>query len=183
LRPLEDEEVLVAVTLRPARTTVDRVTGNGLTWNRVIRQQDAQGELAIEVWRARGVAPTSGSVHVTTSSEAWSLNAQSLRLSPASVVASAGNDTGPTDTRYPTVSVATPTGTTLALGLHAGRATPFEPAAHLDVIGRHTTGDAGNQVRTTLLSSTSIEADTATLGGTQSSALDWVMVGLALEAR
>jgi hypothetical protein len=182
-RPLDDEELLVAVALRPARTVVDRVTGNGLTWTRVHRQQDVQGELAVEVWRARSAAPTSGPVHVTTASQAWSLNVQALRLSPATVLASAGSDTGSVDTRHPQVSLAASAGTTTALGLHAGRATPFEPFGGLDLVGRYTTGDAGNQVRTSLLRATVSGPDTVVLGGTQSSALDWVMIGLLLEAR
>jgi hypothetical protein len=180
-QPLAAEHVLAIVALRPARTTVSTVTGNGLTWTRVLRHADTQGELAVEVWRATGSSPTRGPVTVTTATDAWALNAQTLRLTPATLTSVASADTGPVDTRYPSVAVPTPAGPSVALGVHVGRATPFTLHDGLTEIARSSVGEAGNTVRMTLMSAESDSATTRVLGGTQSSSLDWVMGGLVLE--
>ena len=181
--PLADEELVTVVALRPASTTVEEVTGNGLEWSRVMRQRDTQGELAVEVWRASGPAPTSGPVEVSASGSAWAFNVQALRLTPSSVVASAGAETGEVDTRYPSVTLESSVDRSLSLGVHVGRKTPFTADAGLDEVSAHSVGDAGNHVAATILSRPSSQAGTHTLGGTQSSALDWVMAGLVIRSR
>lgn len=182
-RPLPGEEILTVVALRPARTTVESVTGNGLTWTRVLRHRDTQGELAVEVWRASGADPSSGPVNVTTSTEAWAINTHALRLSPSSVIAVSGADTGAVDTKSPSVPIDTPGGSAVTLGVHVGRATAFTPDAGLEELGRHVAGTGGNEVRMTVLRAPAGDAGVRSLGGTQSSALDWVMAGLVLEPR
>jgi hypothetical protein len=78
------------------------------------------------------------------------------------------------------VTVRSPDGPSLSLGVHVGRATPFTPDAGLVEVSRHAVGDGGNDVRTTLLSAVHTTEGDRTLGGRQNSPLDWVMGGLVL---
>ncbi|GGI08614.1 hypothetical protein GCM10011354_29960 [Egicoccus halophilus] len=181
--PGANEELLTVVALRPASTNVTQVTGNGLTWTRVVRHRDVQGELAVEIWRASGALPTPGPVSVRTDRQAGTLNAQALRMSPSRVLSSAGADTGALDTRFPALALSAGTPNTLALGVHVGRATPFTPDAGLTEIGRHAVGDGGGNVRTTLLATPLPNGGRVRLGGSQSTALDWVMGGIVLGPR
>jgi hypothetical protein len=170
--PRGGDELLTVVALRPARTTVASVAGNGVTWERVLRRQDEQGELALEVWRATAVAAGSGPVTVRTASAAWTLNVQHLRLSPSQVVAAVGTDTGPFDTRTPHVDVVSRGPGSSALGIHVGRATPFVPYPGLATLAEQAVGTGGGLVRVTLLDAGARPEGVVGLGGTQSSPLD-----------
>ena len=86
------------------------VSGNGLTWTKIIDEDDTQNVIGMQIWWAKGPSPSAGAVTLTLSTLTVNIGVQLISFSgvhssPIGNVASA--DTGASDTATITTSLVT----------------------------------------------------------------------------
>lgn len=111
--PAANNLLVCCIGIRGTSTPAAHVTGvsgNGLTWTKVIDKDDTQNVIGLQMWWAKGPSPTAGAV--TLSLSTLTVNIGVHLLSFSNVAASpigntASADTGATDTTPATTSLNT----------------------------------------------------------------------------
>ena len=89
---------------------VTGVSGNGLTWTKVIDEDDTQNVLGIQMWWAKGASPSAGAVTLSLSTLTVSMGVQLLSFSnvhSSPVGNTASTDTGASNTTTGNVNLTT----------------------------------------------------------------------------
>lgn len=125
--PGTDHLLLCCVALRGGSTEdqyVTAVSGNGLTWTKIVSGNDTQNACKLQIWYAIGT-PTSGAVTLTLFAMPLAMGVQLISFSGVNVADPIGNsnvaDTGATDTTPASVSVTTSANDSVVLGFLSTR--------------------------------------------------------------
>jgi hypothetical protein len=179
--PGADDLLLLFLHLRQTRTATG-VTGNGLTWTRIINRQDAQNQIHGEVWWAQGASPSTGQIEVTLDATAGSMLARAVRISGAAsgtpaVIASA--DTGGTDTASPSVGLTTDVAEAVVVGTIGCRSRTLTWGSGITAVGsQQAVGSAGDELRLDTGYRQVASASATTIDATLSSANDWIAMAV-----
>jgi len=186
--PGSNELLLCLVAIRGTSTPSGHVTGvsgNGLTWAKILERDDTQNVISLVVYAAQGASPSAGGVTVTYGSFPLACSFQIIRLSGVdtsdAIGATATADTGATDTNAPAASVTTTRADSRVIGFGAGRNTSWTGGAGTDILLNQQAGAGGS-----ISSSHSEYIDVASSGTNQtmdfsiSSAQDWVAAAIEI---
>jgi RHS repeat-associated protein len=191
--PAPNDLILVSVALRDETRTVS-VTGNGLTFVQVADVDNAQNQTGVNLFRAMGEAPTTGSITVTISGNDRPAIASATRIAGADTSGTNGSgaieavatDAGPPSTDNDDMKIDVTTLTSNAWAYAAGThrlATFALPGGEIAISINNVAGDSGD--KTTL--STWYEAvptpGTVTLGADNdlNSERDWAVIALSIK--
>jgi len=162
---------------------VTGVTGNGLTWTKIIDKDDTQNVIGMQMWWAKGASPTSGPV--TLSLSTLTVNIGVHLLSFSNVLASpigntASADTGATDTTPATCSLNTSANNSkvVAFVMNRNQSVSIPGGSIFSAILANQVIDSGGSVGRTnsyLSSEVTTSGTTVTPSFTLSAAGDWVM--------
>lgn len=188
--PGSNELLLCLVAIRGSSTPsghVSGVSGNGLTWTKILERDDTQNVISLVVYAAQGASPSAGGVTVTYGSFPLACSFQIIRLSGVdtsdAIGATATADTGATDTATPAATVTTTRSNSRVIGFGAGRNNTWTGGAGTDILIHQTAGAGGN-----VASSSSEYIDVASSATEQtmdfsiSSAQDWVAAAIEILA-
>lgn len=111
--PSANNLLLCCIGIRGTSTPsahVTGVSGNGLTWTKIIDKDDTQNVIGMQIWWAKGPSPTAGAVTLSLSTLTVNIGVHLLSFSnvassPIGNVAS--SDVGATDTNSASTSVVT----------------------------------------------------------------------------
>lgn len=192
--PGSNELLLCLIAMRSTSapgTNVSSVTGNGLTWVKVLDADDTQNVINLTVWRAMGASPSAGGVTVNWALNPVSCNFQIIRFSGVDTTGTNGSgaigatnsaNTGATDTTPATTSVTTTRANSRVIGFACGRGQTYTVGSGFtSILINQTASSAGNAVR-----SSSEYKDVASSGTSTttdfslSSAGDWVIAALEI---
>lgn len=177
-------------TNTPANYT-SGVTGNGLTWVKVLEQDDTQNAINLSVWRAMGSSPSAGGVTVTFAVDPVSCNFQVIRLSGVKTTGTNGSgaigntasaDTGGSDSSPATTSVTTTAANSRVIGFGAGRGQTWtKGSAFTNILVNQTASSAGNISRSNSeYQDVAGSGSATTVDFSLSSAGDWVIAGIEI---
>jgi hypothetical protein len=147
--PQANELLLVGVALRD-ETVVPSVSGNGLTWTQIADRDNLRGEMGVNLFRASGMSPSSGSITINLPGNTLPAYAVAIRLSGVDTAVNQGIEavttaSGPavTDDANMKVTVTTLTANAWALawGGQRGSATLTVPAG--ETILEQSSADCG----------------------------------------
>jgi hypothetical protein len=180
--PAGGEQLVLVVGIRDTRPDAPTsVKGNGLTWKLVLDKKDEQDTVRSLVYQATGPA-SAGSIQLAFPSEQNAVAAQAFRITgAASIEASAGANTGASDTATPSVSVTTLSDGALAIGAIVFRHPSLTLAGGLTPVMGTSVGSGGDVLQLQTASKVTSPAGTATIAGRLSRAYDWVAVAVALK--
>jgi hypothetical protein len=168
---------------------VNSVTGNGLTWVKILEKDDTQNAITLSWWRAMGASPTAGGVTVNHGLFPNACVIQLIRLSGVSTTgtngsgaigATASADTGATDTQPATVNITTTANNSRVIGFGVGRGSSWTKAADFtNILVNQTANSGGSQVRSsTEYKDVATSGTLTTAAFTIASANDWIMAAI-----
>lgn len=166
------------------------VTGNGLTWVRIIDVDDTQGAVCLSIWRAMGT-PTAGGVTFTYNNLPITASYQLIEISGTittgangadAIGATNGANTGATDTTTPSVGLTTTAANSWVFALGAGRnqAWSVTGAGHTAILLNQISGAGGDTSRSHTSYKEVVSPGAATMDFTQGSATDWAVGGIEI---
>ena len=177
---------VVAVALRRLNEDddvgVDHISGGGGSWERVVREVDDRGTIALEIWSNEAPDAADSDLTVTLTSET-NAAAQLLGLAQVGTLARVVSEqTGSETTAEASVRAQADAGG-FVLGLHAGRTEDYIHDGDGAVIVANTVVDAGGgSVR---LSSVGVHPDRdgpVEVSGSTRSPMEWTMAALSFAA-
>lgn len=191
--PGADHLLLCCIGIRGTNTPenhVTNVTGNGLTWTRIINEDDTQNVISQQIWWAKGPAPTAGAVTLTLNILTVNIGVHLLSFSgvassPIGNVASA--DTGASDTTPATTSLVTTAANSKVVAFVMNRGqTVSIPGGSIftGILTNQTVDSAGNVGRTSSYISSEVASSgtTVTPSITLSSAGDWCIGAVEIKS-
>jgi len=192
--PGSNELCLCLIAFRGGNTPgnyAGSVTGNGLTWVKVLEKDDTQNTVNLSVWRAMGASPSAGGVTVNFTVDPTSCNFQIIRLSGVKTTGTNGSgaigntasaDTGASDTTPATTSVTTSAANSRVIGFGSGRGQTWTKGAPFtDILVNQTASSAGNIVRSNSeYQDVAGSGSATTVDFSLSAAGDWVIAGIEI---
>lgn len=167
------------------------VSGNGLTWEKILERDDVQNQINLTAWRAMGSSPISGGVTVTFGTNPTACSFQLIRISGAvtsgtngsgAIGATATADTGATDTTTPTTSITTTAANSWALGFAAGRVQTYSVGSGFTaILLNQIANSGGNTARSnTEYKEVASSGTNTTVDFSQASATDWAIAAIEI---
>lgn len=156
--PGSNELCLCLVANRGGNTPANfnsSVTGNGLTWVKVLEQDDTQNVVNLSVWRAMGSSPSAGGVTVNFAVDPISVNFQIIRFSGVDTTGTNGSgaigatnsaETGASDSTPATTSVTTTRANSRVIGFAAGRGQTYTVGSGFTAILINQTANSGGNI-------------------------------------
>jgi len=192
--PGPNELVLVAVALRDETRSVS-VSGNGLTFVEVANVDNAQAQTGVNLFRAMGAAPASGSITVTIAGNTLPALASATRFAGvdtsgthgSGAVEAVATNAGPpaTDDRHMKIDIATLTGNARAYAAGTHRLASFTvPPGETAISINNVAGSSGDMTTLSTWHEVVPTAGTVTLGADNdlNSARDWAVIAVAIKA-
>jgi hypothetical protein len=190
-----DQLYVALVGLRDASNwRVDTITGGGLTWARLAKDQDTQATLLAEWWWAFGTPSTftptldsfsieSGAVDTNLAAVSWHVLRIDGAKSASAPINASFTDAGATDTSTATHTQTVSSANSLIVaGLVTRGFTISSTDADYTQRGTDTAGSAGNVITTYIHTRSSSPAPgTDTISHTLSAAADWIVGGVEIE--
>ena len=172
-------------------TNVSGVTGNGLTWVKVISVDDTQNVINLTVYRALGSSPSAGGVNVTFGLDPVAASIQLMRFSGVKTTGTNGSGaigntasagTGASDTTPATTSVTTSATNSRVMGLAANRGQTITVGSGFTaILINQTANSGGNIIRSnTEYKDVASSGASTTVDFSLSSAGDWVIAAIEI---
>lgn len=172
-------------------TNISGVSGNGLTWVKVLSKDDTQNNTNLSIYRAMGASPTAGGVTVSWALDPTSVNFQIIRISgvdttgtngSGAIGATASADTGASDTNPATTNLTTTRANSRVIGFGAGRGQTWtEGSGFTAILKNQTASSAGNISRSsTEYKDVASSGTNTTVNFSLSAVGDWVMSALEI---
>jgi MSHA biogenesis protein MshQ len=190
--PQSGELLLVGVVLRD-ETVVPSVSGNGLTWTQVADKDNDRGQMGVNMFRASGASPTTGSITISLPGNTLPAYAVAVRLSNVDTTVNQGIEavataSGPSgtdnDDMKVTVTTLTANAMALAWGGQRGSATVSLPSEET-MIEQSTAdcGTSGDRIRGHMWREMVPTPGPTTLGqdNSLSSANPWAAIGVSIK--
>jgi hypothetical protein len=192
--PGSNELCLCFVAMRSGSapdTNVSGVSGNGLTWVKVISVDDTQNVINLTVYRAMGASPSAGGVTVTFALDPTAASIQLMRFSGVKTTGTNGSgaigntasaDTGASDTTPATTSVTTSATNSRVVGLAANRGQTITVGSGFTAILINQTANSGGSVirSNTEYKDVASSGASTTVNFSLSSAGDWVIAAIEI---
>lgn len=184
--PAANNLLLCCIGIRGNSTPAAHVTGvsgNGLTWTKVIDKDDTQNVIGMQIWWAKGASPTAGAVTLTLSTLTVNIGVHLLSFSNVNsspIGNSASADTGATDTTPATCSLNTSANNSKIVAFVMNRNNTVSiPGGSIfsAILANQIVDSGGNTGRTSsyLSSEVTTSGTTVTPSLNLSSAADWVI--------
>lgn len=184
--PAADNLLLCCIGIRGNSTPAAHVTGvsgNGLTWTKIIDKDDTQNVISMQIWWAKGPSPTAGTVTLSLSTLTVNISVHLLSFSNVNsspVGNSASADTGATDTTPAVCSLNTSANNSKVVAFVMNRNNTVSiPGGSIfsAILVNQIVDSGGNTGRTSsyLSSEVTTSGTTVTPSLTLSSAADWVI--------
>lgn len=167
------------------------VSGNGLTWEKILERDDVQNQVNLTAWRAMGASPSSGGVTVTFGTNPTACSFQLIRISgtvtsgtngSGAIGATATADTGATDTATPTTSITTTAANSWALGFAAGRTQTYSVGSGFTAILLNQIANSGGNIARSNSEYKEVASSgtNTTVDFSQGSATDWAIAAIEI---